>query len=221
MKVIISGYGRMGHMVEEELNRRGIELVEASEDICAVAPEVAGQCVCIDFTTPEAFRRNYPVIARNFKAAVVGTTGWNDIAPEVFKAFEDAGTPLIYASNFSLGVNALFAAVRKASSLLKGAGYTPEIEEIHHIHKLDAPSGTAKSLGTIVEECLGVKAEISSIREGEVPGIHTLTLTSEADKLTLRHEAFSRRGFAAGAVTAALMTEGLSGVHEFSKLLEI
>ena len=221
MKVIISGYGRMGHMVEEELNRRGIELVEASEDICAVAPEVAGQCVCIDFTTPEAFRRNYPVIARNFKAAVVGTTGWNDIATEVFKAFEDAGTPMIYASNFSLGVNALFAAVRKASSLLKGAGYTPEIEEIHHIHKLDAPSGTAKSLGTIVEECLGVKAEISSIREGEVPGIHTLTLTSEADKLTLRHEAFSRRGFAAGAVTAALMTEGLSGVHEFSKLLEI
>ena len=211
----------MGHMVEEELNRRGIELVEASEDICAVAPEVAGQCVCIDFTTPEAFRRNYPVIARNFKAAVVGTTGWNDIATEVFKAFEDAGTPMIYASNFSLGVNALFAAVRKASSLLKGAGYTPEIEEIHHIHKLDAPSGTAKSLGTIVEECLGVKAEISSIREGEVPGIHTLTLTSEADKLTLRHEAFSRRGFAAGAVTAALMTEGLSGVHEFSKLLEI
>ncbi len=211
----------MGHMVEEELKRRGIELVEASEDICAVAPEVARQCVCIDFTTPEAFRRNYPVIARNFKAAVVGTTGWNDIAPEVFKAFEDAGTPMIYASNFSLGVNALFAAVRKASSLLKGAGYTPEIEEIHHIHKLDAPSGTAKNLGTIVEECLGVKAEISSIREGEVPGIHTLTLTSEADKLTLRHEAFSRRGFAAGAVTAALMTEGLSGVHGFSKLLEI
>ena len=168
---------------------------------------------------PDAFRKNYPFIARHFKAAVIGTTGWNDIAPEVFKAFEEAGTPMIYASNFSLGVNALFSAVRRTAELLRGAGYTPAIEEIHHIHKLDAPSGTAKSLGAIVEECFGVKPEITSVREGEVAGIHTLTLTSEADKLTLRHEAFSRAGFAAGAVTAALMTEGLVGVHEFSELL--
>lgn len=219
IKVLISGYGRMGHMVEAELRRRGIELVDASEDVCATPPEVAAECVCIDFTTPEAFRKNYPFIARHFKAAVIGTTGWNDIAPEVFKAFEEAGTPMIYASNFSLGVNALFSAVRRTAELLRGAGYTPAIEEIHHIHKLDAPSGTAKSLGAIVEECFGVKPEITSVREGEVAGIHTLTLTSEADKLTLRHEAFSRAGFAAGAVTAALMTEGLVGVHELSELL--
>ena len=219
MKVIISGYGRMGHIVEEELRRRGVELAAASEDICATPPELARECVVIDFTTPDAFRKNYPFIAKHFRAAVIGTTGWNDIAAEVFKAFEDAGTPMVYASNFSLGVNALFAAVRKAGQLLKGACYTPEIEEIHHIHKLDAPSGTAKTLGRIVEESLGEKAEIHAIREGEVPGIHTVTLTSGADKLTLRHEAFSRAGFAAGAVTAALMTEGLSGVHEFSELL--
>ena len=219
MKVIISGYGKMGHMVENELKNRGIQLVEASEDITAIRPEVARECVCIDFTTPEAFRANYPFIARNFKAAVVGTTGWNDIRDDVFRAFEAAGTPLVYASNFSLGVNALFAAVAKASALLKGAGYTPSIEEIHHIHKLDAPSGTAKSLGQLVEKGLGVKPEISAIREGEVPGIHTLTLESSCDKLTFRHEAFSREGFAKGAVTAALLTEGLQGVHEFSELL--
>ena len=219
MKVIISGYGKMGHMVENELRNRGIELVEASEDITAIRPEVARECVCIDFTTPEAFRANYPFIARNFKAAVVGTTGWNDIRDDVFQAFEAAGTPLVYASNFSLGVNALFAAVARASALLKGAGYTPSIEEIHHIHKLDAPSGTAKSLGQLVEKGLGVKPEISAIREGEVPGIHTLTLESSCDKLTFRHEAFSREGFAKGAVTAALLTEGLQGVHEFSELL--
>ena len=219
IKVIISGYGRMGHMVEKELQKRGIELVEASENITGTDPAVAKECVCIDFTTPEAFRANYPFIAQHFKAAVVGTTGWNDIEADVRRAFEQAGTPLIYASNFSLGVNALFAAAAKASALLKGAGYTPEIEEIHHIHKLDAPSGTAITLGNLVEKTLGVKPEISSVREGEVPGIHTLTLKSDCDVLTLRHEAFSREGLAKGAVVAALMTENVSGVHEFSELL--
>jgi 4-hydroxy-tetrahydrodipicolinate reductase len=219
IKVIISGYGRMGHMIEKELLSRGIQLVEASENITATDPEVARECVCIDFTTPEAFRANYPFIARHFKAAVVGTTGWNDIRADVCRAFQEAGTPLIYASNFSLGVNALFAAAAKASALLKGAGYVPAIEEIHHIHKLDAPSGTALTLGALVEKALGEKPVISSVREGEVPGIHTLTLKSDCDELTLRHEAFSREGLAKGAVVAALMTEGLQGVHEFSELL--
>ena len=219
MKVIISGYGRMGHMVEKELQRRGLEIALASEDITAVDPALAKDCVCIDFTWPDSFRKNYAFIAKHVKAAVVGTTGWSDILPEVRKAFEDAGTPLIYASNFSLGVNALYAAVTRAAGMLKGAGYTPAIEETHHIHKLDAPSGTAKVLGALVEESLGEKPEITAHREGEVPGIHTVTFTSECDKLTFTHEAFSREGLAAGAVTAALMTEGLSGVHEFSELL--
>lgn len=219
IKVIISGYGRMGHMIEKELQNRGIQLVEASENITATNPETARECVCVDFTTPEAFRANYAFIARHFKAAVVGTTGWNDIQADVRRAFEEAGTPLIYASNFSLGVNALFAAAAKASAFLRGAGYEPSIEEIHHIHKLDAPSGTAITLGNLVEKALGEKPAISSVREGEVPGIHTLTLKSDCDELTLKHEAFSREGLAKGAVVAALMTEGLQGVHEFSELL--
>ena len=219
MKIIISGYGRMGHMVEQALLKRGIPIAERSEDITSVDPALAKECVCIDFTWPDSFRKNYPFIARNFKAAVVGTTGWNDIEADVRKAFEEAGTPLIYASNFSLGVNALEAAVVRAAQLLKGAGYTPSIEEIHHIHKLDAPSGTAKTLGSLIEGSLGVSPEITSVREGEVPGIHTVTLESSCDKLTFRHEAFSREGLAEGAVVAALMTEGLTGVHEFSELL--
>lgn len=219
IKVIISGYGRMGHMIEKELLSRGIELVEASENITATDPEVARECVCIDFTTPEAFRANYTFIAGHFKAAVVGTTGWNDILSEVRRTFEEAGTPLIYASNFSLGVNALFAAALRASALLRGAGYEAAIEEVHHVHKLDAPSGTALTLSSLVEGALGQRPVISSVREGEVPGIHTLTLKSDWDVLTLRHEAFSREGLAKGAVVAALMTEGLQGVHEFSEML--
>ena len=219
MKVIISGYGKMGHMIEKELKARGIELVEASEDITATRPNVARECVCIDFTTPDAIRANYKFIAQNFKAAVIGTTGWHDIEDDVRKAFEEAGTPMIYASNFSLGVNALEAAVRKVGQMLRGNGYTPSIEEIHHIHKLDAPSGTAITIGRIIEESLGEKPEITSVREGEVPGIHTVTLDSSVDKITLRHEAYSREGLAKGAVVAALMTEGLKGVYEFSELL--
>ena len=124
IKVVISGYGKMGHMVEKELQSRGIELVDASEDITATPKDVAKECVCIDFTTPEAFRANFQFIARNFKAAVIGTTGWNDIKADVIKAFTDAGTPMVYASNFSLGVNALYLAITKASEILKGAGYT-------------------------------------------------------------------------------------------------
>ncbi|HAC40888.1 MAG TPA: 4-hydroxy-tetrahydrodipicolinate reductase [Rikenellaceae bacterium] len=219
IQVIISGYGKMGHMVEKVLRERGIELVQATDDVQSVDPVLAKACVCIDFTTPDAFRANYPFIAQHFKAAVVGTTGWNDIRADVTRAFEAAGTPMVHASNFSLGVNALFAAVSRASAILKGAGYKADIEEIHHIHKLDAPSGTAKTLASLVEEGLGTKPEITSIREGEVPGIHTLTLESACDKLTFRHEAFSREGFAQGAVIAALLTEGLQGVHEFSELL--
>ena len=219
MKVIISGYGKMGHMIEGVLQRRGIELVCASEDICAIPKETAKECVCIDFTTPEAFRANYPVIAANFKAAVVGTTGWYDIKDDVFAAFENAGTPMIWGSNFSVGVLALFAGVERACEVLKGHGYTPHVEEIHHIHKLDAPSGTAKSIGLLIEGALGEKPEIGSQRIGEVPGTHTATFTSGVDILSFTHEAFSRQGFAEGAVDAALLTESLTGVHEFKDLI--
>ena len=219
MKVVISGYGRMGHMVEAALQRRGIELACASEDVCNVPDEVARESVVIDFTTPEAFRANYPVIARKFKAAVIGTTGWYDIKEEVFAAFEAAGTPMVWASNFSIGVNAFFAAVKRACEVLKGQGYTPRVDEIHHIHKLDAPSGTAKSIGKIISDTLGVEPEIGAQRIGEVPGTHTATFLSGVDKLTFTHEAFSREGFAEGAVAAALLTDGLQGIHEFKDLI--
>lgn len=206
-------------MVETVLRRRGIELACASDDVCSVPDELAAQCVCIDFTTPEAFRANYPEIARKFKAAVVGTTGWYDIKENVFAEFEKNGTALIWASNFSIGVNAFFAAVQRACEVLRNHGYTPRVEEIHHVHKLDAPSGTAKSIAGIIETALGEKPEIVSQRIGEVPGTHTAEFRSAVDRLSFTHEAFSREGFAEGAVAAALLTEGLDGVHEFKDLI--
>ena len=219
MKVLISGYGRMGHMIEKVLSRQGVELAAATEDVCATPPELAAECVCIDFTFPQSFRANYKFLADNFKAVVVGTTGWDDIRDEVIKYFEKKGTPMIYASNFSIGVNALFAAVSRTASILKGHGYEPSIEEIHHIHKLDAPSGTAKSLAALVKDSMDDEVPISAKREGEVPGTHTVVFTSTVDKITFTHEAFSREGFAVGAVYAAMMTEEIRDVHEFKDLI--
>ncbi len=219
MKIVISGYGKMGHMVEAELRSRGIEPVCATEDVCSLGEEMTSGAVCIDFTTPDAFRANYAFLASRFKAVVVGTTGWYDIKDEVFDSFRRSGATLIWASNFSIGVNAFFAAVERACSVLKGHGYVPDVKEIHHIHKLDAPSGTAKTVGGIIERTLGVAPEIASERIGEVPGTHIVSLRSEVDSLTFTHEAFSRQGFAQGAVAAALMTDGLEGVHEFKDLI--
>ena len=219
MKVVISGYGRMGRMVEKVLAERGIECAGTSEDIVHFDKTVAREAICIDFTVPDAFRANYKTLAENFKAVVVGTTGWYDIRDEVFACFERCGTPLIWASNFSVGVNVLSAAVETVSKLLaKAGGYQPYLIEKHHIHKLDAPSGTAKTLAATVAENMGVDPDIQSVRAGEIPGIHTVVFEGLSERLTLEHEAFSRQGLAEGAVTAAQMTEGLTGVHEFRNL---
>ena len=220
IKAVISGYGKMGHIIEDVLRQRDIECALCSEDITATDPALARECVCIDFTTPDAFRSNYKFLAENFKATVVGTTGWNDIKDDVVSYFEKCNATMIYASNFSIGVNLLFKAADYLSRIASKAGhYTTTIEETHHIHKLDAPSGTAISLGKIVDSAGGYQTPITSQRIGEVPGIHTLTFTSSADKITLSHEAFSRVGLAEGAVEAAVMTERISGVHEFKDLI--
>ncbi|MBQ6087153.1 MAG: hypothetical protein IJK96_03740 [Bacteroidales bacterium] len=219
MKAVISGYGRMGHMIEKTLKDSGIEVAGASEDIAAFPADEAKDCVCIDFTTPEAFRKNYPVLAAKFKAVVVGTTGWDDIRDEVVECFEKAGTPMIWSANFSVGVTVFSAAVSLISkNLAQAGGYSPYIVEKHHIHKLDAPSGTAKSLAAVVKEGMGIDPPVSSVRVGELAGTHTVGFEGFGDRITLEHEAFSRQGFASGAVLAAKMTEGLTGVHEFKEL---
>ena len=220
MKVVISGYGKMGHMVESSLLKHGIELACATEDVCAVPDALAADCVCIDFTTPDAFRNNYRFLAEHYGAVVVGTTGWNDICQDVCDYFRKCGTTMIYASNFSVGVNVLYAAVNLLSErLAKTGGYMPYIIEMHHIHKLDAPSGTAKSLASIVESHIGGQTQIQSVRAGEIPGIHTVGFEGLNDRITISHEAFSRAGLAEGAVYAAFLTEKVTGVHEFSDLL--
>ena len=216
MKILISGYGKMGKMIEKIIQSRGLEYASWSEAVTETDPALAKECVCIDFTTPDAFRANYRFLAENFKAVVVGTTGWADIRDEVIGYFEKCGTPMIWATNFSIGVNMFFALTDFISrKMSRFGGYSPYMVEMHHCHKLDAPSGTARTLADMVDANMNVKTDIQSVRCGEIPGIHTVGFEGLNDRITMTHEAFSREGFAAGAVEAAVCIEGMTGVHEF------
>ena len=210
----------MGRMIEQIILSKGLDYAGWTESVTDTDPELAKECVCIDFTTPAAFRANYKFLAENFKAVVVGTTGWADIKEEVISYFEKCGTTMIWASNFSIGVNVFFAVTDYISKMLgTTGGYSPYMIEMHHCHKLDAPSGTARSLADIVDANMNVQTDIQSVRCGEIPGIHTVGFEGLNDRITMTHEAFSREGFAAGAVEAALRTEGVTGVCEFKDLL--
>ena len=191
----------MGKMIEKIIMSRGLEYAGWSEAVTQTDKALAKECVCIDFTTPSAFRENYRFLAENFKAVVVGTTGWMDIKDEVVAYFEKCGTPMIWATNFSVGVNVMFAVTDYMSRLLgQFGGYSPYMIEMHHCHKLDAPSGTSKTLAEIVDANMNVKTDIQSVRCGEIPGTHTIGYEGMNVRLTLSPEAFSREGFAAGAV---------------------
>ena len=210
----------MGKMIEKIILSRGLEYAGWSEAVTETDPALAKECVCIDFTTPDAFKANYRFLAENFKAVVVGTTGWADMKDEVIAYFQQCGTPMIWATNFSIGVNVFFAVTDYISKMLgEAGGYSPYMIEMHHCHKLDAPSGTAKTLAGIVDANMNVHTDVQSVRCGEIPGIHTVGFEGINDRITITHEAFSREGFAAGAVEAALKTEGLEGVYEFKELL--
>jgi 4-hydroxy-tetrahydrodipicolinate reductase len=159
-------------------------------------------------------------------SVVCGSTGWD--AQSFIKEQTENGrlqnVGLIWSSNFSLGVNILFAMNRQLAQLLQPyPAYTPHITEVHHVHKLDAPSGTAVSLAEGLRAMgYGLRdSEIESIREGEVPGIHTVTWNSEIDTITLSHSAKSRQGFALGAVIAAEWLKGKTGAHTMAEVLGI
>lgn len=187
----------MGHMIESIALRRGHEIV------CIVDPNMpeSGSLdeaeVAIEFSTPATAEANVRNCWEHHLPVVCGTTGWD--AESMMRQAESTGNRLIWKSNFSVGVNVLFEVSRVLADALRPYGYRISMQEIHHIHKLDKPSGTAKTLA----ECVGYTGKIESVREGEVPGTHSITFTSDVDRITLTHEAFGREGFALGAVLAA------------------
>lgn len=234
MKIALIGYGKMGHMIETIARQRGHEIVsiidvdnhEAFESTTFASADVA-----IEFTVPAAAYDNYlRAFAKNVKV-VSGTTGWKDThGDDIRRLCEEEGHTLFWASNFSVGV-AIFDALNRylANIMNRFEDYDVKLCETHHVHKLDAPAGTAISLAEhIVEnldrkrkwvyrndETMTVSADelpVSAIREGEVVGIHEVEYDSIADSITLKHEAHSRQGFALGAVLAAEFTANHSGL---------
>ena len=171
----------------------------------------------IDFTTPEAVLANIAACLAAKRNMVVGTTGWYGELDRVRQDVERAGTGFVFGANFSYGVNLFFQIARAAAPALSH-GYAGHITERHHVHKKDAPSGTAVALQRVLNEASGVRLEITSEREGDVAGIHTLELSSGGDRIVLTHEAKSRRAFAEGAVLAAEWIVSKTGFFDFKDI---
>jgi 4-hydroxy-tetrahydrodipicolinate reductase len=221
MRILILGHGKTGKLVAEVAHERGhgVHVLDAKENPDAAAltaPFVASFDVVIDFTTPEAVLQNMRACLATSAKMVIGTTGWYDKLADMRSLAERKGAGLLYGTNFSIGVQVMFRLAEEMGAALKHAGYTFSIAETHHASKLDAPSGTAITLGELVEHSAGIdEIKIDSTREGDAMGLHTLEACGPADRLVLTHEAFSRRGFAEGAVRAAEWLATRSGCFDF------
>jgi 4-hydroxy-tetrahydrodipicolinate reductase len=210
MKIAIIGYGKMGHMIEEVALSRGHEIVATID--AGDAFELNGADVAIEFTTPATAEANIRAAWAQGVPVVCGSTGWNAAAlMDEDRRIHDKQM-LVWSSNYSVGVNIFFELNKLLAQKMKDQPqYTPSITETHHIHKLDKPSGTAKTLSNdIMSAAKPLNGDatlndvpIESIREGEVPGTHEVKWDSEEDTIVITHIAKGRRGFALGAVLAA------------------
>ena len=251
MKIALIGYGKMGKTIEKIALERGHEIVSVidvsnPEDFNSAAFKSAD--VAIEFTVPSTALSNYMKCFEANVPVVSGTTGWLDRMDEVKEKCEKEGKTFFYASNYSIGVNIFFAVNSYLARIMNNfPSYNVRMTETHHIHKLDAPSGTAITLaegilekldrkdkwvkgtflapdGTIsgTNDCAPNELPISSIREGEVFGLHTIRYESDVDTISITHDAKSRGGFVLGAVLAAEYTathEGFLGMSDLFPFL--
>jgi 4-hydroxy-tetrahydrodipicolinate reductase len=238
MKIALLGYGKMGHEIESIALERGHQVIlrfDSEADWLNCGNELCNADVAIDFSTPESAISNIHKCFTGGIPIVCGTTGWHNQLEEIRNECLIKGATLFFASNFSLGVNLFFELNRCLAKMMNTyKDYTVSIDETHHIHKLDKPSGTAITLATDIigqldrvnswsneENMTQSELTINSFRQGEVAGIHAVRYNSESDTIEIRHIAKNRRGFAAGAVLAAEFIVGKRGFFGMGDLLKM
>jgi len=224
MNLLLLGRGKTGSLVAEVATERKHQarIAGASENAdCAAlgATSLSGTDCVIDFTTPHSVMAHIEACIKAGKNMVVGTTGWYKEFDRVRGLVEQHRTGFLYAANFSIGVN-LFLEIARSGATALHHDYSGQIFERHHIHKKDAPSGTAMAIQKLIQETVPKHEplEITSFREGEVVGFHEVIFESPADRIYLSHDAKSRRGFAEGAVRAAEWLAGKKGFYDFKNI---
>jgi 4-hydroxy-tetrahydrodipicolinate reductase len=221
MTLLILGRGKTGSLVAEVATQRKHDIVvtgakENASNAALTKEKIRHIDVVIDFTTPHCVLANIEACVQAGKNMVVGTTGWYKELDRVRSLVEHHKTGFLYAANFSLGVNLFLDAARAAAAALRH-DYSGQIFERHHVHKKDAPSGTAIAIQQVIREASGHNGdlEITSFREGDVIGMHEVVFESPDDRIYLCHDAKSRRGFAEGAVRAAEWLADKKGFYDF------
>jgi 4-hydroxy-tetrahydrodipicolinate reductase len=229
INLALLGYGKMGQTLAQLAPQRGFEVrlvmdVDANAQGRGITREkFQGIEVSVDFTTPDAVVKNIQRVAALGVNLVVGTTGWHKHQAEVRKVIEHAGIGLVYAANFSIGVNLFYRLARAAAEIFAPFPmYDPFLTETHHKMKKDAPSGTALEITRQIQPYFADRdIPVASVRAGYVPGVHELSFDSEADTVVLRHTARGRQGFAEGALYAARWVVGKKGFYSFAEVLEL
>jgi 4-hydroxy-tetrahydrodipicolinate reductase len=223
MNILVLGKGKTGSLVVEVARERGhgvrsLDVYENEHAVALTAPNLAGIDAVVDFTSPEAAVENMRAVLSLGGRIVVGTTGWYQHLPELKALAYKRGGALLCGTNFSMGVQKLF---KLTGELARLEGYDFSITETHHISKVDAPSGTAITLKEIIQQVRpGIEVPITSHRVGDAKGEHIVTAKSDTDELEIRHDAFTRRGFALGAVRAADWIQGKTGAWEFREIFD-
>lgn len=244
MNIAIIGYGNMGHEIGRIAKARGVSVTSIIDPHHKDATHkeineksMKGVNVCIDFTIPSAVLDNIRRISKFKKNIAVGTTGWHDKIDEARKIVKQSNTGLIYASNFSIGVNVFLSIIEDAAKIInKIDDYDIYGYELHHSRKIDSPSGTAKTLGEILIKNIKRKNKLlfdkidrkiepnelqfASVRAGSIPGTHVVGFDSSADTIELKHTARNREGFALGAIMAAQWIQNKKGFYNINDMMK-